>query len=88
MNQDTLRKALDRWGTVPQMLMAVEECAELTQALMHYIRGRATKEQVAGEVADVLIMAAQMRMVFGAEDVDRAVEAKMDRLRERVGEAA
>ena len=84
MNQETLKLAINIYGNSAQIRMAVEECAELTQVLMHFIRGRATKTEVAGEVADVLIMATQMRLIFGPEAVDAAIDAKMTRLQARM----
>ncbi len=85
VNEDTLKEAIEKWGTVPQMLMAVEEGAELSKALLHFIRGRASKLEVAEEIADVMIMAQQMRMIFGQDLVDQAVAQKMARLEERLG---
>lgn len=85
INEDVLKEALQKWGNVPQMLMAVEEGAELSQALLHFIRGRVSKLEVAEEIADVMIMAQQMRMIFGQDLVDQAVAQKMARLEERLG---
>jgi len=83
-SEELLRQAIEKWGTVAQMLMAVEEFSELTQELMHFLRDRTTQEKVAGEVADVLIMAHQMRIVFGKETVDRIVNEKLERLQTRL----
>lgn len=85
---EVLNRALITWGKVPQMLQTVEECAELQQALIHHIRGRATAQDVAGEVADVLIMAHQMRLMFGPEAVDEALGVKLARLDGRIRAAA
>ena len=86
IDEDVLKQAIQRWGNVPQMLMAVEEGAELSQALLHFIRGRSSKSEVAGEIADVLIMAHQMRLIFDPRVVDELVKFKMERLEERLGE--
>ncbi len=86
-SEELLRQAMERWGTVAQMRMAVEEFSELTQELMHFLRNRTTQEKVAGEVADVLIMAHQMRIVFGKETVDRIVNEKLERLQTRLDAA-
>ena len=82
MTFDIHRAALDRFGLHAQMLQTCEECAELQQALLHHLRGR--QSDVVGEIADVLIMAGQMRLAFGTEEVDRAVEMKLARLKERL----
>jgi len=76
--------ALSIWGHSSQIDMAVEEAAELIQALQHHRRGRCTNEDVAGEIADMTIMCGQLRLIFGAEDVDAAVAAKLARLERRL----
>lgn len=76
MNQDTLHKAIAHWGKQRQVAKAQEECLELSLALAHYWDGRASHAQVVTEVADVLIMAQQMRLVFGPEAVDAEVDRK------------
>lgn len=60
--------------------MAVEEGAELTQALLHWLRGKALSEHVQDEIADVLITALQMRRMFGATEVDGRIRIKLERL--------
>ena len=85
--EDLLQRAIDKWVNVAQMLMMIEEASELTQALMHFLRDRTTPTEVAGEVADVIIMAHQMRIVFGRDLVDKKVEEKLKRLRTRLDAA-
>lgn len=86
MSDDTLEAAIQKWGKEAQMDQAIEECAELIVALRHLRRGKATPEQVASEVADVLIMVGQLRIMLEYALVDRAVRAKMERLEERLGQ--
>ena len=76
--------ALSKWGYSSQIDMAVEEAAELIQALQHHRRGRCTNDDVAGEIADMTIMCGQLRLVFGAEFVDAAIAAKLARLERRL----
>jgi NTP pyrophosphatase (non-canonical NTP hydrolase) len=64
------------------MIQTIEECAELTEALCHHMRGR--QSDVIGELADVTIMVRQMTLAFGEEEVARAVEMKLERLRLRM----
>jgi len=80
------RRAIEQWGYVPQMLMACEECSELSQALLHFIRGR--KTDVIDEIADVMIMCHQVRMIFGEDKVDARIAAKMLRLEQRLDAGA
>lgn len=72
--------ALHRFGTIPQMLQTMEECAELIQALNHHIRGKGTKDAIAGEIADVQIMLDQMTLVVGIDRVQDAMNRKIERL--------
>ena len=83
---EILTRALITYGKPTQILMAVEECAELSQALLHHLRGR--KADVVGEIADVLIVAQQMRLAFGPAEVDRAIAEKAARLAVRLEESA
>jgi len=76
------KRALTNFGESKQIDMAIEECAELTLALQHNKRGRAAN--VITEIADVTIMAGQMRLLFGAEAVDAEIEEKLKRLEHRL----
>lgn len=78
-------KAVARWGNVPQMMQTVEECAELIQALNHWIRGRASKDAVAEEIADVLIMAHQCARIFGEDRVQTHLGLKLEKLGQMLG---
>lgn len=84
---DLYRKALEKWGTDAQVGMATEELAECIVALRHGLRGKASKEEIASEIADVEIMMAQMRIVVGAHIVDRQKSLKLEKLRKLIEEA-
>jgi len=61
------------------MIKACEECAELTQALSKYIRGKWHQDKISEEIADVEICLEQLKALFGNEvDVN---EAKQDKIR-------
>jgi NTP pyrophosphatase (non-canonical NTP hydrolase) len=83
-NRQLYRLAIRHWGQEAQIGMAIEECAELIAALQQYGRGRTTAEEVGGEIADVMIMCEQLRLIYGPERVDRAVTTKLQRLEERL----
>ena len=73
-----MQTALDRWGLNAQVGQTVEECAELIVALQKYVNRSPQPESVDNildEIADVEMMLAQMRLVFGIDD---------DMLRERI----
>jgi len=67
-----MQTALDCWGLGAQLAQTVEECAELIVALQKYINRSPSAEAVdniLGEIADVEIMLAQMRLVLGIDDI-------------------
>ena len=82
--QDIYAEALAKWGFEVQTLMAVEEAAELQQALLHYMRGKALAVDVVDEIADMTIMCRQMANIFGSEDVEKRIQFKLERLEKRL----
>jgi len=62
--QEIYKLAVEKWGAEFQMLMAIEEMAELTQVLVKTTRGHLDYNKISEEVADVEIMLAQLRVVF------------------------
>jgi NTP pyrophosphatase (non-canonical NTP hydrolase) len=82
--RELYQKALNKWGSRSQMLQTMEECAELIQALSHWMRNRNTLMELAEEVADAEIMCEQMRLVLGGAAVDAAKEDKLQRLARRL----
>lgn len=87
MREEIARLAVSTWGHTAQIDMIIEECSELILALQHFKRGRNTADEVASELADVSIMVAQGRIMFGAEAVDSAREQKIMRLVGRLNDA-
>lgn len=83
-NQKLFKQCLEKWGYKCQMGMVIEECAELIAAIQQYDRGRITEEQVAEEIADVMITTAQARLIVSPEIVDGFVKSKIERLRGRL----
>lgn len=85
MDAETLcQKALDLWGIDAQIWMAVEEMAELTNALCKIKRGRINLEDIVTEIADVQIMMEQLQLFFGKEEVDTERNRKLIRLHDRM----
>ena len=64
--------------------MAIEEMAELTNALMKDRRGRVTLEDIITEVADVIIMMNQLSYILGRDKVQAEIERKIIRLKGRI----
>ena len=88
MRQDFIdnvcEQAVVKYGSRAQVDMAVEEMAELTNALMKDRRNRATAEDIITEVADVLIMMNQLSFMMGRDKVAAEMERKIVRLSERM----
>lgn len=86
-DRETFQRAIDEWGINAQAEMAEEEAAEFIVASKHYARGKADDGDVIDELADIRIMYEQLAHFLGHERVENRVEAKMDRLRERLEDA-
>lgn len=66
------------WGESSQILLAVEEMAELIKALMKYHnRGNGNTGKIREEMADVKNMLLQLEVIFG--NVDRELDEKLKR---------
>lgn len=78
------KKAMELNGYIVQMHVAIEEMAELTDALVKKERGRATDEDVIGEIADVIICMEEMANYYGIEKVVAMKDAKLRRLAARL----
>ena len=78
------KEALDKWGAA-QIIILFEEMAELQKELTKYLRGKENRIEIAEEIADVEIMLAQMKILFGIEEgVERYKKLKIQRLQERL----
>jgi NTP pyrophosphatase (non-canonical NTP hydrolase) len=77
----------NHYGSAQADIM-IEECGELIQAICKLRRAWSEErlENVKEELADVLIMARQLRVMLGAEDIDRIIGEKLDRQIERIAD--
>jgi NTP pyrophosphatase (non-canonical NTP hydrolase) len=82
-----LRNALMKYGQWAQILMCIEECAELTNALAKLSRNRVTQMEIITELADVSIMVDQLAMMFGEKFFAAERDKKINRLKERLEKA-
>lgn len=90
---NTIRRAINRYGTAPQLQMAIKEMSELTKAIcnlqrattFNYRNGAKIKvahESVREEIADVYIMLAQLVEIVGKpEEVQQIVLEKLEQLK-------
>ena len=82
--KEILKEALLKYGYTSQITMAVEEMAELLNALAKERRGRATQQDIVTEIADVTIMMWQLAIMYGEQAVEMEIERKIKRLQERI----
>lgn len=83
--EEIYRKAIERYGYESQVHMAIEEMAELMNALMKFKRCRVDVPAIIEEIADVKIMCEQLALIYGKEAVQTQVEYKSNRLKDRLG---
>lgn len=75
------KRAVEAYGKEHQLIICMEEMAELTKNL----RGRRNLQDISEEVADVEIMLEQVKVIFDLkEEVSEAKEAKLLRLQKRI----
>ena len=79
--------ATDAWGEDAQITLGQEELSELNVELARYFRGRNENEEIVDEIADVIIAAKQLALIFGKEETEKRIEYKLRRLRSRVDES-
>ena len=77
-------RVLNTFGVVNQTFMLVEECAELLNAVAKMKRGRAKKEDIITELADVSIMVEQLAFFYGWDDYKNEKQRKLTRLEDRI----
>lgn len=83
--KDIYRTALDKWGAAAQILMVMEEMAELQKELCKNCRGRENASCIAEEIADVEIMLEQMKLLFEVDELVKEFKGvKLRRLKARL----
>lgn len=89
---DMIRVIMSSYTYEQQREIFVEECAEAIQAAQkckrknYRIEALQAFENFKEEVADVLIMAEQMRQYIGTAEIDRIIDAKLHRQIGRIKE--
>lgn len=76
--------AVEKFGPESQINMAIEECAELIDALCKFRRERVGSLAVVTEIADVQIMCEQLAYMFGEKAVADERSKKIERLTRRI----
>lgn len=75
-----------KWGEKAQLIMLMEECAELIQVVAKLANDRGvTRASLIDEIADVQIMTEQIMSIYSMErEVERQRRRKLQRLMDRV----
>lgn len=93
-NNDKIEQIAAHYTFGQQRAIFVEECAEAIKAVCKVERAADRSAEIyaekmidlISEVADVLIMAEQMRLYLGREKVDAEIQRKLDRQIQRIRE--
>lgn len=92
MRQKLIEKVIDKNGITNQLFIAVEECAELQQAISKCYRNKElipteVRENLIEEIADVMICLEQLKVIFhiNEEELKCWIEAKENRLLTKEG---
>jgi NTP pyrophosphatase (non-canonical NTP hydrolase) len=81
--KEICKMAIEMYGANEQEGVAIEECAELIQAINHKHRGRV--HNIPEEIADVEIMLEQLKIINDcADSVERIKRYKIKRLIDRM----
>ena len=80
-----INQAIDIFGTQNQIYVAIEELSELTKELCKYLRYLGDTKNISEEMADVIIMIEQLKIIFNNEsEIDKWVDKKLERLQSRI----
>jgi NTP pyrophosphatase (non-canonical NTP hydrolase) len=76
--EELFKKAIETYGEDAQMIVAMEEMGELIQALSRYLVDKPSN--VEEEIADVLIMLNQLKLLFDNKEIRKFYKKKLKRL--------
>lgn len=77
-----LEGAIKKWGYRLQVIVAIEELAELQKELTKWLRGKCNPAGLLEEMADVSIMLNQLQLIFG-DPIEQEI-TKLERLEKLV----
>lgn len=81
---EIINAAIAHYGIDKQEDKAIEELAELSKAILKHRASAATAVEVIDEIADVIIMAKQLSVIYGEDRVDNRINFKLRRLEARI----
>ena len=82
------RRAIEKYGEDMQLIVALEEMAELAKEICKRQRGDGVLAHLSEEMADVMICLEQMEMILDNHlQVQKIIQEKTERLAGRLGRA-
>ncbi len=85
VESDLYEKAVDKFGAEHQLYVTVEEMAEAITKITQFLnRGRDVEQEMIEEIADVVIMTNQCKVIFG-ERLIQAIHKKLEKVAKHVG---
>lgn len=86
VNKKIQLKAIEHYGKELQQVVAMEELAELQQAISKAVRGKVDTDNLAEEIADVLIVIEQIKLIYGIDEdlIQANINIKQHRTLERM----
>lgn len=90
IGKSIIAKSIKHYGEEIQSTVCMEECAELIQAVSKAKRGRPDKNNMAEEIADVLICIEILKQIYDIPDysiknwIERKQERMLSRMEDRV----
>lgn len=83
---EIIREAIDYYGIDNQLMVAVEELAELQKEISKAYRGVCNEQNMIEEIADVLIMIDQIKDYYQLSDesIEAEKQVKLLRLMDRM----
>lgn len=86
--REILKDAIDTFGCNLQKIVAIEEMSELQKELTKDIRFKGSRNNITEEIADVLIMIEQLKMMFAIDDseIEEFIDSKICRLEKTISE--
>ena len=86
LQKNALVKALEKFGSISELIITVEELSELQKEVTKQLRNEGKMENLVEEMADVYIVMEYLKMIFAItdDDINKQVEKKLNRLENRL----
>ena len=80
------KEAVERFGKENQLLVTIGELSELSSELAKALipQHKTPEEELLLEIADVCIMMEQLKVIYGEDNINRAIELKLKKVAKHV----